>query len=27
VIDRDEKGFTENRCAGVRFVPLLTGLA
>ncbi len=27
VIDRDEKGFTEKRCAGVRFVPLLTGLA
>jgi len=27
VIDRDEKGFTEKRCAGVRFVPLLPGLA
>ena len=27
VIDRDEKGFTEKRCAGVHFVPLLPGLA
>jgi len=27
VIDRDENGFTEKRCAGVRFVPLLPGLA
>lgn len=27
VIDRDAKGFTEKRCAGVRFVPLLPGLA
>jgi len=26
VIDRDEKGFTEKRCAAVRFVPLMTGL-
>ena len=27
VIDRDEKGFTEKRHAGVHFVPLLPGLA
>jgi protein-L-isoaspartate(D-aspartate) O-methyltransferase len=27
VIDRDETGFTEKRCAGVHFVPLLPGLA
>jgi protein-L-isoaspartate(D-aspartate) O-methyltransferase len=27
VIDRNENGFTEKRCAAVRFVPLLTGLA
>ena len=26
VIDRDDKGFTEKRCAAVRFVPLMTGL-
>jgi protein-L-isoaspartate(D-aspartate) O-methyltransferase len=27
VIDRNENGFTEKRCAAVRFVPLMTGLA
>ncbi|HUL97623.1 MAG TPA: protein-L-isoaspartate(D-aspartate) O-methyltransferase [Usitatibacter sp.] len=27
VIDRDEKGFTEKRCAAVRFVPLMPGVA
>jgi protein-L-isoaspartate(D-aspartate) O-methyltransferase len=27
VIDRNEHGFTEKRCAAVRFVPLMTGLA
>jgi protein-L-isoaspartate(D-aspartate) O-methyltransferase len=27
VIDRDEQGFTQNKVAGVSFVPLLPGLA
>ena len=27
VIDRNESGFTERRCAAVRFVPLVPGLA
>jgi len=27
VIDRTESGFTERRCAAVRFVPLVPGLA
>jgi protein-L-isoaspartate(D-aspartate) O-methyltransferase len=27
VIDRNENGFTERRCAAVRFVPLVPGLA
>ena len=27
VIDRNENGFTEKRCAAVRFVPLVPGLA
>jgi protein-L-isoaspartate(D-aspartate) O-methyltransferase len=27
VVDRSEKGFTEKRCAAVRFVPLLPGVA
>ena len=27
VIDRTESGFTERRCAAVRFVPLMNGLA
>jgi len=27
VIDRNESGFTERRCAAVRFVPLMPGLA
>ena len=26
VIDRTQKGFTERRCAAVRFVPLVTGI-
>jgi len=27
VIDRDTSGFSERRCAAVRFVPLVPGLA
>jgi protein-L-isoaspartate(D-aspartate) O-methyltransferase len=27
VIDRTANGFTEKRCAAVRFVPLMPGLA
>jgi protein-L-isoaspartate(D-aspartate) O-methyltransferase len=26
VIDRDEKGFTQQRAAAVRFVPLVPGV-
>ena len=27
VVDRKENGFVEQKCAAVRFVPLLPGLA